>query len=54
MKSKKISVDRPITIRISNDLYNFFLERALCRGQEEKRIVKVSEVMREAMENGKW
>lgn len=53
MTNMKNNVDRPITIRISNDLYNFFLEEALSRGQKEKRIVKVSEVMREAMENGK-
>ena len=45
--------DKPVTIRIPTDLYDFFVQKALTRGQEEKRIVKVSEVMREAMEAGK-
>lgn len=51
--TKKPIKERPVTIRISNELYEFFLEKALNRAQKEKRIVKISEIMRDALERGK-
>lgn len=51
MKDKQ--KDKPVTIRITKELYDFFLDKALNRAQKEKRVVKISEIMREAMERGK-
>lgn len=50
MKENK---ERPVTIRLSNNLYNHYLEKAIKRTQKEKRIVKISEVLREALELNK-
>lgn len=50
---KENAKDKPVTIRIPNELYNFFVEKALNIAQTERKIVKVSTLMREAMENGK-
>lgn len=45
--------ERPVTIRITDNLYQHYVNKALKRGQKEKRIVKISEVLREVLENGK-
>lgn len=45
--------DRHLTIRVSKELYETYAEKALKKSKKEKRIVKVSEVIREALENGK-
>lgn len=50
MKENK---EKPVTLRISNSLYQHYVEKALKRGQKEKRIVKISEIFREVLENGK-
>nr|QBM02808.1 hypothetical protein [uncultured archaeon] len=45
--------DKHITLRLTSDTYQTYVEKALKRGQKEKRIVKISEVLREVLENGK-
>ena len=45
--------DRHLSIRISEDLYKSYIKKALKRGNEEERIVKVSEIIREVLENNK-
>lgn len=52
MKNKE-KQDRHLTIRMSNDLYQSYVEKALKMGQKEQRIVKISEVIKTALENGK-
>jgi len=47
------SKEKPVTIRLSNKLYQHYVEKALKKGQKEKRIVRISEVMREVLENYK-
>ena len=53
MENKEIAKDKAVTVRIPIELYNLFLERTLERSNKEKRMVKISEIMREAMENGR-
>lgn len=43
----------PVTIRLTKSLYNCYIEKALKKGLKEKRIIKISEVLREAIEKGK-
>lgn len=45
--------DKHITLRLQNDLYQSYIEKALKKGQKEKRIVKISEVLRDALEKCK-
>ena len=50
---KENTKDKPVTIRISNELYCFFVDKALNIAQTERKIVKISTLMREAIEVGK-
>ena len=42
--------EKHINIRISKELYNAFIKKALDKSNKEKRLVKLSEVVREALE----
>lgn len=53
MENSKKQKDKAITVRIPIKLYDFFLEKTLERTQKERRVVKISEIIREAIENGK-
>lgn len=46
--------DRPVTIRLPEMLYQTYINKALTQGQKEKRIVKISEVIRETLEKNKY
>jgi len=50
MKENK---DIPVTVRLSKGLYQTYINKALKKCQKEKRIVKISEVLREALEKYK-
>lgn len=50
MNNKK---DKHLTIRLSNSLYEHYVEKAIKKSQKEHRIVKVSEVLREVLEKNK-
>lgn len=50
---KENKTDKAVTIRIPITLYDFFVEKALNIAQDERKIVKVSTLMRESMEAGK-
>jgi hypothetical protein len=50
MKENK---EKPVTVRLPTSLYEHYLEKALKRAQKERRIVKISEVLREALEQNK-
>ena len=43
--------NRSITFRINADLYQKYLNIAILRTVNEKRIVNISEIIREALEN---
>ncbi len=45
--------EKHLTIRISTELYNSYIKKALNKGVKEKRIVKLSEIIREILENNK-
>lgn len=45
--------EKIVTIRLLPSLYQHYVEIALKKGQQEKRIVGISEVLREVLENGK-
>jgi predicted DNA-binding protein len=42
--------DKHLSIRISDELYQKYVEEAIKRSNTEKRIVKVSEIIREKLE----
>ena len=48
---KKIQ-DKHLNIRFSKELYQKYIDKAIKRSSEEKRIVKVSEIIREVLEKG--
>ena len=48
-----INQDTQLTIRLSKDLYQSYADKALKKGKKEKRIVKIAEVVREALERCK-
>ena len=41
--------DKHITMRLPQDLYQSYVDAALEKGQKEKRIVNLSEVLRDAL-----
>lgn len=41
--------DKHITMRIQQDVYQKYVEVAIKKGQKEKRIVNLSEVLRDAL-----
>lgn len=48
----KDSKDKHMNIRLSSELYQKFIEKAIERSTKEKRVVKISEIVREALEKG--
>ena len=48
----KIEKDKHLSIRFSSELYKKYIDIAINRSVEEKRIVKVSEIIREVLEKG--
>jgi len=48
----KKTIDKHLSVRLSYELYQKYVEKAIKRSNEEKRIVKVSEVIRESLEKG--
>lgn len=53
MKEKnKNEKDKHLSVRFSSELYQKYVENAIERSNKEKRIVKVSEIIREVLEKG--
>ena len=48
-----INQNKQLNIRLSKELYQSYEEKALKKGKKEKRIVKISEVVREALEKNR-
>jgi hypothetical protein len=48
-----INQNRHLTIRLSKELYKSYESKAIKKGKKENRIVKISEVIREALEKCK-
>lgn len=44
--------DKHLTIRISNETYNQYVEETIRRTIKENKIIKISEVIREVLERG--
>lgn len=44
-----INQDKNLNIRLSKELYQAYVEKADKKGKKEQRIVKISEVVREAL-----
>lgn len=45
--------DKLMAIRLPKETYQKYIEKALKKGQQEKRVVTVSEVIREVLEKNK-
>lgn len=45
--------DRHLTIRVPHELYEAYVKKTLARSQKEKRLIKISEIIREALEQNK-
>lgn len=45
--------DKHLTIRLSKELYEAYVKKTLARSQKEKKLIKLSEVIREALEKNK-
>lgn len=45
------NMDRSVTIRIKKELYQELVDKAIIKSVKEGRIVKVSEIIREKLEN---
>lgn len=45
--------DRHLTIRISQELYDSYVKKTLVKSQKEKRLIKISEIIRETLESNK-
>lgn len=43
--------DKSLTVRIPKELYQKYLDIAIKKSNKERRIVKVSEIVRQALEN---
>lgn len=43
--------DKSLTVRIPKEIYQQYLDIAIRKSNEERRIVKVSEIVRHALEN---
>lgn len=48
MKEKK---DKAISIRVSQDLYSKYVTETIKRSGDENKLIKVSEIIREALES---
>lgn len=44
--------DKHLSVRFSSELYQKYVNEAINRSTKEKRIVKVSEIIREVLEKG--
>jgi hypothetical protein len=44
--------DKHLSVRFSSELYQKYIDEAINRSNKEKRIVKVSEIVREVLEKG--
>jgi hypothetical protein len=44
--------DKHLSVRFSSVLYQKYIDKAIKRSSDEKRIVKVSEIIREVLEKG--
>lgn len=44
--------DKALSIRIPAELYQLYVEETIKRTNKEKRLVKVSEIIREVLEKG--
>ena len=49
MNNKK---EKAISLRLTEELYQKYIDKAIERTNQEKRIVKVSEIIREVLEKG--
>lgn len=47
---KKENQDRSVTIRVKNDLYQELTNKAIVQSIKDKKIIKVSEIIRLAIE----
>ena len=45
--------DNPITVRVEQSLYDYFVRVAISRSSSENRLVKISEIVREALKTYK-
>jgi hypothetical protein len=45
--------DKHLTIRITHELYEAYVKKTLAMSQKEKRLIKISEVIREILEKNK-
>lgn len=50
--ANKNEKDKHLSVRFSSELYQRYIYKALERANKEKRIVKVSEIIREVLEKG--
>ena len=50
--TNKNEKDKHLSIRFSSELYQKYVDEAIKRSVQEKRIVKVSEIIREVLEKG--
>lgn len=48
----KKSRDKHLSVRLSSELYQKYVEKAIERSNKENRIVKMSEIIREVLETG--
>ncbi len=46
------SKEKHLSVRLSSDLYQKYVEKAIERSNKENRIVKISEIVREVLEKG--
>lgn len=50
--ANKNEKDKHLSVRFSSELYQKYIDKAIERTNQEKRIVKVSEIIREVLEKG--
>ncbi len=50
---KPTMADNPITVRVEQSLYDYFVRVAISRSSSENRLVKISEIVREALKTYK-
>lgn len=48
----KKTIDKHLSVRLSSELYQKYIEKAIKRSNKENRIVKISEIVREVLEKG--
>ena len=48
----KKTKEKAISLRLSQELYQKFVNKAISKSNNEKRIINVSEIIREVLEKG--